>query len=188
MIGIDEVGRGAWAGPLLVVAFRPAGPLPPGLNDSKLVTAARRRGIHTQLEACGDIGEGWVTPAEIDSAGLAGGLRLGVERALLAIGAEQHEIIIFDGPINYCPEQYANVITMIKADQKIPAVSAASIWAKVVRDDHMKQQAETYPDYGFDKHVGYGTAAHQLALKTFGICQLHRLSYEPIRLIQEGAA
>lgn len=88
-----------------------------------------------------------------------------------------------DGHINYCPEKYSNVQCVVKADAVHPIVGAASIYAKVARDTVMAQLSTKYPEYGFDKHVGYGTKAHAQALQSHGICDIHRRSYKPIRVL-----
>lgn len=181
VIGIDEVGRGCWAGPLLVVAARAKRILPDGLNDSKLLSKAKRESLLEAIVETCDLGEGWVQPEEIDAFGLTGAMKLGVSRALLALGADFNETIIMDGNINYCPEDYAYVQTVIKADKEHPIVSAASIYAKVTRDAHMIRAAQFYPYYGFEKHVGYGTAIHQAALKVHGISNIHRKSFKPVQ-------
>ncbi len=181
MIGIDEVGRGCWAGPLLVVAARAHRTLPEGLADSKELSKAKRESMLGVIGETCNLGEGWVQPEEIDQLGLAGAMRLGVSRALLALGADFDDEIIMDGTVNYCPEEFTNVETKAKADQTEPIVSAASIHAKVTRDAHMVRAAKFYPYYGFEKHVGYGTAIHQAALKVHGISSIHRKSFKPIQ-------
>src|SRR4051812_8361674 len=137
VIGIDEVGRGCWAGPLLVVAARAKRALPEGLADSKLLSKQQREALLEAIVETCDLGEGWVQPEEIDRFGLAGAMKIGVSRALVALGAAFHEDIIMDGTVNYCPEDFAAVQTVAKADQSHPIVSAASIYAKVQRDAHM---------------------------------------------------
>jgi ribonuclease HII len=185
MIGIDEVGRGCWAGPLLVVAMRQTSEIPPHVTDSKLLSKSRREAIFDELSTYGTYGEGWVTPHEIDEIGLSGGMKLGVARALEAIKAQLTEQIIMDGSVNYCGERFSNVLTVIKADLHHPCVSAASIYAKVRRDTFMAEQSSNYPEYDFASHVGYGTQAHQRALEKYGPSPLHRLSYKPVMVQYE---
>jgi len=182
MIGIDEVGRGCWAGPLLVVAARDLHELPIGLADSKVLSKKKREMFAPLIAATCDIGEGWVSAAEVDTLGLTEAMQLGVLRALLALQAAPSEPIIMDGNINYCPRIYENVNAVIDADAVYPIVSAASIYAKVARDNYMTLAALDCPGYGFDKHVGYGTKEHIEALQARGVCKLHRLSYKPIKL------
>lgn len=181
VIGIDEVGRGCWAGPLLVVAARQIGDLPTSLKDSKLLTKKKREFLYYDIEISCDIGEGWVDPAEIDKLGLSGAMYLAVKRSLLALNANKQEPIIMDGKFNYCPHDFKNVQCVVKADSIYPIVSAASVYAKVKRDRYMSEVSKEYPNYKFDKHVGYGTKLHSDLLKQFGITPLHRVSFAPIK-------
>ncbi len=181
MIGVDEVGRGCWAGPLLVVAARQVTELPVGLADSKVLSKSQREQLFTGIKASCQLGEGWVHPEEIDEHGLAAAMRLGVCRALLQLGAGFEDEIIMDGHINYCPSDFTKVQTVVKADSTHPIVSAASIYAKVTRDRHMERIAKFHPFYGFEKHVGYGTELHRSALKIHGVSAVHRKSYKPIQ-------
>jgi ribonuclease HII len=181
MIGIDEVGRGCWAGPLLVVVARQTTELPHGLDDSKKLSKKRRQGLFYDIQLSCDVGEGWVESGEIDKLGLTNAMKLGVARALGVIKALPHETIIMDGNINYCAPEFTKVTCVIKGDSEYPIVSAASIYAKVLRDKKMTEYAGQYPEYSFESHVGYGTKTHSDALKKHGICELHRKSFKPIR-------
>lgn len=181
LIGVDEVGRGSWAGPLLVVAARNKTALPDDLADSKVLTKSKREELAELLLLCCEFGEGWVQPEEIDQHGLAEALRIGVNRALLALSASLSDEIIIDGNINYCPSEFKAAKAIIKADAIIPIVSAASIYAKVMRDKHMARLAKFHPYYGFEKHVGYGTALHRSGLKVHGVSSVHRKSYKPVQ-------
>lgn len=181
MIGVDEVGRGCLAGPLLVVAARATGELPPGLKDSKLLSRKQREKILNLLSIRCEWGEGWVKCAEIDRYGLSRALKLGGIRALNSLGALVNDEIILDGSFNYLPKKYKNSKCMVKADNSIAIVSAASIIAKARRDHYMIELAQKYPLYGFDNHAGYGTKAHMLALKERGALKyIHRQSFTPI--------
>lgn len=175
MIGIDEVGRGAIAGPLLVCAVR-LNNIIDGLKDSKMLTKSKRRELAAKIEAVADIGFGWVGEAEIDDIGLSNALVLATAKALDEIKPNKDEEIIIDGSVNFAP--VLNSKTIIKADQTISEVSAASIVAKVARDNLMCELSEKYPEYGFEKHVGYGTKDHIDQLKTNGYCNLHRKSFK----------
>lgn len=181
MIGIDEVGRGAWAGPLLVVAARQISELPGDLKDSKKLTKKSREKLIKEIIIACDLGHGWVDPAEIDKVGLTKAMKLAVSRALTELQAQNDEQIILDGNINYCEQKYTNVSCVVKADANYPIVSSASIYAKVTRDNLMYKFAKEYPKYGFENHVGYGTAQHIQALNTHGVTNIHRLSFKPIK-------
>jgi ribonuclease HII len=182
MVGIDEVGRGCLAGPMLVVAARAKTELPQGLRDSKLMSRKQREEMLNMLSICCEFGEGWVSSVEIDSKGLTSATKLGVKRALQSLKANPKEHLIIDGHINYAPASFKNVETIIGADASVPIVSAASVYAKVTRDNFMQAIAKKYPDYGFENHVGYGTAFHLKALKSLGsIDKLHRLSFAPLK-------
>jgi len=183
MIGIDEVGRGAWAGPLLVVAacLKPGKKLPKGLADSKKLDKRKREDLYPQiLEAC-EIGEGWVSADMIDSLGLSRSLKSATMLAVFQLDVKPDDQIIIDGTVNFLSEaSYSNVKTMVKADDKIPIVSAASVVAKVLRDRLMAEYAQDFPGYGFEKHVGYGTKQHSKALAKLGANRLHRQSFKPV--------
>lgn len=181
VIGIDEVGRGAWAGPLLVVAVRQKMNLSPNITDSKLLSRTARGSLVAEIRQACDIGEGWVMPVEIDKYGLSDAMRIGVERALDAIDAWKNERIIMDGNINYCSPEYFKATAVVGADKMFPVVSAASIIAKVARDKYMSELPERYGIYQFDRHVGYGTALHQKLLLKYGISDMHRRSFKPIK-------
>lgn len=184
MIGVDEVGRGCWAGPLLVVAARQTGKLPDGLRDSKLMTKQQRESIFEHLASNVQFSRGWVTSAEIDEHGLSKALTLGAKRALNNLKANYDDEILLDGKHNYLPRVYKNSRSEVDADLKSPIVSAASVYAKVIRDRFMCQLAKKHPNYGFEKHVGYGTALHKSALEAFGILnEIHRVSFRPIKLL-----
>jgi len=183
ILGIDEVGRGPWAGPLVVGAVvLPYNFSIDGLTDSKKLTTKKRMVLDVLIrEQALGWGLGWVHADELDELGLSKALRLATVRAVEAVQTPYHEIII-DGTINFLSDTTKGkyVTTMPKADALIPAVSAASIIAKVARDAYMKEQEEVYPEYGFASHVGYGTAKHQKALLEYGVTILHRKSFAPI--------
>lgn len=184
ILGIDEVGRGPWAGPLVVGAVI-LGCEIEGITDSKKLSLKKRIELDGEIRAKAQaVGLGWVYPDEIDTLGLAPALELACKRALEEIdtlGVAYHEIII-DGTVNLLKNTPKGrfVATMKKADLLVPSVGAASIIAKVARDNYMKEQAEKYPEYGFGAHVGYGTAAHIAAIEKHGVTPLHRLSFAPL--------
>lgn len=182
ILGIDEVGRGPWAGPLVIGAVVLGGAQIEGLTDSKKLSKKRREQLDEIIrnQAAG-YGLGWVSAAEIDQIGLSESLRLATRRAVEQVKVPYHEIII-DGTINFLDGtskgQY--VTTMKKADLLVPSVSAASIIAKVARDNYMIEQDQVYPGYKFSSHVGYGTAVHRAAIEKLGVTPLHRLSFAPL--------
>lgn len=185
VIGIDEVGRGAWAGPVVAgaVLLGPAAELP-GVTDSKLLTPlARERAdrlirVHAQA-----IGLGWVSASELNSFGLSWAVRTSGLRALEALLAaqplEDYEVCL-DGTHNYLAGTVHPASAIVKADATVLSVSAASIVAKVARDRYLEALDRRHPEYGFAKHKGYGTAAHLAALTKHGITDQHRTSYRPI--------
>ncbi|MBI2592127.1 ribonuclease HII [Candidatus Saccharibacteria bacterium] len=187
MVGVDEVGRGCLAGPLLIVAARQSVSLPGGITDSKVLTREQREALFEPLVNSCVFGEGWVKSIEIDQRGLSSAMKLGVARALKQLGVDYGDEIIMDGPINYLSSSYKRVRCIIDADADFPIVSAASIYAKVRRDRYMIELARRHPRYGFDSHVGYATPEHLAALDKFGaLKRIHRQFFEPIyRLNQE---
>lgn len=180
VLGIDEVGRGSWAGPLVVGAVVLPTKIPEGLTDSKLLSRKQRDFIATDIKSCALFCKtGWVWPEEIDRTGLTEAISLAITRAIE--GCHNYEKIIIDGSYNFLPKNIKS-ICMVKADLSVPAVSAASIVAKVERDEYMRTQAVIYPNYGFENHVGYGTEKHRKSLAQHGITPIHRTSFKPVSL------
>ncbi len=180
IVGVDEVGRGCWAGPLVSVAYRFFTiPSDIEVGDSKTVSEPRRNELSDRLKNLGEWGIGEVSSKEIDRLGLSAAQLLSYSRAVCAL-PQQPDVILLDGrPVNW-PEY--NVISIVDGDARVASIAAASLLAKVYRDTYMKTVAhEQYPDYGFNSHVGYGTKQHQSALSEFGITPLHRKSYKPIQ-------
>ncbi|MDB5160281.1 MAG: putative Ribonuclease [Candidatus Saccharibacteria bacterium] len=182
ILGIDEVGRGPWAGPLVVGAVVLGDAKIDGLTDSKKLTKKKRDALDILIrEQASGYGLGWVEAKEIDEIGLGPALRLATIRAVEQVKAPYHEIII-DGTINFLSETAKGryVTTLAKADLLIQSVSAASIIAKVARDNYMALQDDIYPGYGFVRHVGYGTLTHRNSIEKLGVTPLHRLSFAPL--------
>ncbi len=205
ILGIDEVGRGPWAGPLVVGAvilgerflpdYRTQNPelekCWQNLTDSKKLTELRRQTLSDQiLQNASATGLGWVSSQELDQYGLSASLKLATRRAVKLVLKAQisFDQIIIDGTVNFLQNTPLadRVTTLKKADFLIKEVSAASVIAKVARDNYMKKLAELYPDYGFEKHVGYGTAFHKKALQDHGPCPEHRQTFRPIRELAGG--
>lgn len=183
ILGIDEVGRGPWAGPLVVGACVLGGAQIIGLTDSKKLSKKQREKLNLEIrEKAAGFGLGWVDAATIDEIGLSKALVLATKQAVEQVKTSYSEIII-DGTVNFLAETSKGkyVTVMKKADLLVPCVSAASIIAKVARDNYMAEQANKYEGYGFEKHVGYGTAAHMSAIDKLGVTPLHRLSFKPLQ-------
>lgn len=181
IVGIDEVGRGPWAGPLVMGAVV-LGCEIDGLTDSKKLTKKRREELNEIiLGKAAAVGIGWISAEELDEMGMSAALTQCCLRALRQIKVPFHEIII-DGTVNLLQGSTLQdyVTTMKKADLLVPSVSAASIVAKVARDRYMAEQDEAYKGYNFKSHAGYGTAAHRAAIEKHGITPLHRKSFAPI--------
>lgn len=175
--GIDEVGRGAWAGPVTVCAAITGLRRPPvGLTDSKLITPKRRREMAELLES-------WVTahalghasPEEIDELGMTAALRLAAVRALDGLPVRP-DAVILDGKHDYLGVPW-QVRTVIKGDQSCVAVAAASVIAKVRRDAMMAQLSEDFSVFGFADNAGYPSPVHKAALRDLGPTPHHRLSW-----------
>ena len=216
ILGIDEVGRGPWAGPLVIGAVI----LPErfdkngneikdqswqnDLADSKKLTSKKREKLAPIiLKNATATGLGWVSARELDEVGLSEALKLATRRAVCELLKIDQKIaqnaceisrsnlpnnlpfseIIIDGTSNFLRgTALENLVSVLpKADAKIKEVSAASIIAKVARDNYMVELAQKYPGYGFEKHVGYGTAAHKAALQKLGPCPEHRHSFKPVQ-------
>jgi ribonuclease HII len=180
--GMDEVGRGAIAGPVtvgVVAIDASVGAVPEGLADSKLMTIKRREAMVPVAKEWGIAwATGSATAAEIDKYGIMTALSLAGSRALTSLGV-QPDIIILDGNNSFLlEEEYGpRVITRVKADQTCACVSAASVIAKVERDTLMTQLHEQFPHYGWSGNKGYGAAVHTDAIKTHGVTDLHRKSW-----------
>ena|ERR1700757_989450 len=181
IVGIDEVGRGCWAGPVVAGAVLLSEPIA-GLKDSKKLTKLQRERLAAQIQSAAlAVGLGWVEAAVIDEIGLTEAVRLAMRRALERISVS-YDAVIIDGNLNYLMD-VPGTQALIKADDIIPSVSAASIVAKVARDSYMANLGEGYSGYRFDTHVGYGTALHLEKLRELGVSDQHRRSFKPIRTL-----
>lgn len=183
ILGIDEAGRGPWAGPLVVGAVVLGGEVIDGLTDSKKLTKKKRQQLYEEITLRAKAyASGWVSAGELDEIGMSAALRLATRRAVAQVRVPYSEIII-DGTINFLSDtgkgKYTK--TMPKADLLIPSVSAASVVAKVERDRYMEQLDAKHPGYGFGSHAGYGTAKHREAIDKNGVTPEHRLSFAPLK-------
>lgn len=184
--GIDEAGRGPWAGPVVAAAvILPRKGRPKGLADSKQLTAEGREDLAAAIRACAEVGLGIATVEEIDTLNILQASHLAMRRAVAALPTPPVAALI-DG--NGDPDLPCPVELIIDGDAIAPVISAASIIAKVERDRMMTAFCAQYPGYGFAKHKGYGVPEHQRALAQLGPCPLHRTSFKPIRLLLEARA
>lgn len=183
--GLDEAGRGAWAGPVYAAAVV----LPPeradlnaalaGVADSKQLSPARREVLlEVVYQVALSVGVGWADPAEIDARGILPATRLAMRRALEVLRPRPDALLL-----DYIrlPDLSLPQTALPKADQRCLSVAAASIVAKVSRDRLMIELERRYPGYGFARHKGYGTAAHRAALARLGPSPLHRMSWAPLQ-------
>ena len=176
--GMDEAGRGSWAGPVVAAAvILPKGTRLPGLNDSKLLSEKKREELFEIIIKKCDYGIGFAKPSEVDKHGLTRATELAFQRALDQLSSKPDHLQI-DGRDKF--KLSVPYESIIKGDQKIRCISAASIVAKVSRDRHMKSLAKKHQNYDFHLHKGYGTKRHQACLKKWGPSPIHRLSYKPI--------
>ncbi|QWE09138.1 ribonuclease HII [Polynucleobacter ibericus] len=187
--GVDEAGRGPLVGAVVAgaVVLDPNNPIE-GLKDSKKLTAARREYLYEQImEKAKAWGVGEASPAEIDEINILQATMLAMRRAIedltTRLGTWPDKALI-DG--NRCPELPIAAEAIIKGDAKEPAISAASIIAKVTRDHQMMSLHERHPEYGFAQHMGYPTEAHFAALQQYGACDQHRRSFSPVRKVLES--
>lgn len=184
--GVDEVGRGCWAGPVIAAAVifpteiitEPNLPELTQIRDSKTLSLAQRERLRLFIEDIAAWAIGEATVAEIDQIGISNATHLAMERAISGLTPTPTHLLI-DGRerINSQIPQTA----IIDGDALSTTIAAASIIAKVHRDNLMAEYDVAYPGYQFGKHVGYGTKAHQLALQSLGACDLHRRSFKPIQ-------
>lgn len=184
--GVDEVGRGPLAGPVIAAAVVFRGGGPDGLRDSKKLTARRRQALTEEIKATAlswSLGRAEV--AEIDRLNILRASHLAMQRAVAAL-AVRPDIVLVDG--NLLPRFECPALAIVGGDDRVPAISAASIIAKVARDAEMAELAARYPGYGFEQHKGYGTAAHLAALAHLGPCVLHRRSFAPVRKAEHDRA
>ena len=174
--GVDEAGRGPLAGPVYAAAvILPPHLEIPGLDDSKKLTDKRRRELMPVIkERAIAYGIGVATEKEIDEINILQATFLAMERAIAQLDGKA-DFALIDG--NREKDFGLPVMTVVKGDSRSANIAAASILAKVSRDDYMEQMAKQYPEYGFEIHKGYGTKAHYDALRTYGHCPLHRLTF-----------
>ncbi|MEL6586894.1 MAG: ribonuclease HII [Pseudomonadota bacterium] len=184
VVGLDEVGRGPWAGPVMACAVLLHGEAPDGLNDSKKLSLKRRGAMEPLLRQCCQFGIGEASVDEIDHLNIRRATHLAMERAvadLMAKGVTPDHLLI-DGidmpPWVDCPAE-----TIKRGDGKSLSIAAASVLAKTRRDQGMVALAQQFPGYGWETNVGYGTAAHRMGMETLGLTPHHRKSFKPVHNI-----
>lgn len=179
VVGIDEVGRGSWAGPVTVCALVPAAEHLRGVRDSKMLTPHERERCATRVRAWARaVAVGHASHEECDALGMTEALRTAAGRALAQLEAQGYtpDRIVLDGNHDYL-RLPGRVHTVVKGDQTVLSVAAASVVAKVTRDAIMAEEAEHYPHYGFESNRGYPAPAHKCALAAYGPSAIHRRSW-----------
>jgi ribonuclease HII len=184
--GVDEVGRGPWAGPVTAAAaiLDPAR-IPEGLDDSKRLTARARRRLAEALADCAEIGVGWASVAEIDALRIVGACDLAMRRAVEAL-PRRPAFLLVDG--TRAPDFGVPARAIVRGDARSVSIAAASIVAKVARDAEMARLAEAFPGYGWETNMGYGAPAHAAGLRRLGVTPHHRRSFRPVaqHLVEAG--
>jgi ribonuclease HII len=183
--GVDEAGRGPWAGPVSAgaVILNPR-KVPRGLDDSKKLTAAAREGLEVEIKTHALAwGVGFASVAEIAELNILHATGLAMRRAVEALAVAPAYALV-DG--NYRFKLPCEVKTVVGGDGKSKSIAAASILAKVARDRLMREMDGLYPGYGFASHKGYGAPVHIEALATLGPCEIHRMSWAPVKLAMMG--
>jgi ribonuclease HII len=186
LCGVDEAGRGPLAGPVMAAAVMldPGQPIK-GLRDSKKLSAAARERLADEIRlraVAWCVAEASV--AEIDQLNILQATLLAMQRAVAGLGRAPDDVWV-DG--NRCPNWAWRSQAVVKGDDKVAAIAAASILAKTVRDQFMCRLHDDYPAYGFAKHMGYGTTVHLAALQAHGACPQHRRSFSPVKLVLDQA-
>lgn len=182
--GIDEAGRGPWAGPVVAAAVILDRTLSHGIDDSKKLHKAKRETLYRLIMADSEVGVGIASVEEIDTYNILGATMKAMERAYNALSSKPAMVLI-DG--NRLPDLPCNMKAVVGGDALCISIAAASIIAKVTRDRIMTELAEEFPYYGWKQNAGYGTKSHIEGLIRFGVTPHHRRSYAPIRkILEEG--
>lgn len=180
--GVDEAGRGPWAGPVVAAAvvFPDTGNIPDGLDDSKKLTRRKREALFDVIMATAHVGIGEASVQEIDRDNILNASMLAMRRAIAALDARPDTALI-DG--KHVPELPCPAHAVVGGDGLSPSIAAASIIAKVTRDRIMTELAEVHAGYGWERNFGYGTKEHLAALKAQGVTLHHRRSFAPVRAL-----
>lgn len=183
--GVDEAGRGPLAGPVVAAAvILDSCNLPDGINDSKKLTAAARERLFDDICASAEVGIGQASEKEIGTFNILGATLLAMRRAVASL-PHVPAFALIDG--NKLPNLPCPAMTVIRGDTISLSIAAASIVAKVTRDRIMCKIADQYPGYGFERHMGYGTAAHLAALNRLGVTPHHRLDFAPVKSVYNSS-
>lgn len=183
--GVDEVGRGPWAGPVVAAAvILDRGWDADGVDDSKRLTAAARTRLRREIEAHAEVGTGQASVYEIDRMNILNAALLAMRRAVAAL-ARVPECALVDG--NRLPDLLCPATAVTRGDARSVSIAAASIVAKVERDRLMAGLAEDFPGYGWERNAGYGTPEHAAALERLGVSPHHRRSFAPVARRLAGA-
>jgi ribonuclease HII len=183
--GVDEAGRGPLAGPVFAAAvvFPPGRRAPRGIADSKVLSAPRREKLAGVIkERSLGWAVAWASVEEIDALNILQASLLAMRRAVESLAFVPDEVLL-DGP--HCPQLAAPSRAVVDGDAKVKVISAASILAKTARDAEMRRLHERFPQYGFDEHKGYPTPQHLRALRRYGVCEVYRRSFAPVREMLE---
>ena len=178
--GVDEAGRGPWAGPVVAAAvILNLENLPVGIEDSKALRAQEREAAFASIRKTSRVAIGVADVDQIDRDNILNATMWAMAEAVARL-EEMPRLVLVDG--NRRPPINCEARTIVKGDAKCLSIAAASIIAKVTRDKMMTEFAETYPGYGFERHKGYGTRQHREALHRLGVCPIHRRSFRPVQL------
>ncbi|HMN36979.1 MAG TPA: ribonuclease HII [Hyphomicrobium sp.] len=178
--GVDEAGRGPWAGPVVAAAVvLDPDKIPANLDDSKVLDEEARAFLYHRILKVAQVGIGIADVARIDRDNILNATLWAMTQAVGRLDLEPR-LVIVDG--NRAPRLAMETRTIVKGDAKCVSIAAASIVAKVTRDRMMMSFAREYPGYGFERHKGYGTPEHQAAIDKLGVCALHRRSFKPVQL------
>lgn len=178
--GVDEAGRGPWAGPVVAAAvILDPTRIPSGISDSKALTPEVREGLYEMIQASASVGVGIAEVDRIDRDNILNATMWAMSQAVAGL-ATQPGLVLVDG--NRCPPLSCKTRAVVKGDALCLSIAAASIIAKVTRDRLMVELARDWPDYGFERHKGYGTPEHRAALRRHGPSPNHRRSFRPVQL------
>lgn len=187
LVGVDEAGRGPLAGPVVVAAVKLRKNIAglEAVRDSKLLSASRREALFELIrERAQEVSVAWAHPREIEKANILRATLEAMRRAVLRL--PEGGLVLVDGP-HKVPRLPRPQLAVVDGDNLSLSVACASIVAKVVRDRWMRRLDRRYPGYGFERHKGYGTAAHLEALRRLGPCRTHRKTYAPVKELLDCA-